>query len=222
MPQIDFISKLHKKTSRNYLERVCQHDKIECATIAKEYGKDYWDGDRKYGYGGYSYDGRWHVVAQDMIDHYQLEPGQKILDVGCGKAYLLYEFKKLIPELDVRGIDTSEYGLAHAKEEVKQYLTLAPAQALPYEDKEFDFVYSLATLHNLKIHELQKAISEINRVSKDPSRSYIMLESYRNEAERVNLMYWQLTCESFYDVDEWEWLYNHFGFQGDFSFIFFE
>lgn len=222
MPEIDFISKLHKKTHRNYLERVCEHDKIECATIAKQYGRDYWDGDRKYGYGGYTYDGRWEVVARDMIDHYGLKPGDRILDVGCGKAFLLYEFKKLIPGLDVWGIDISDWGLAHAMEEIGDHLVKAPAQKLPFDDRHFDFVYSLATLHNLKIHELQKAISEINRVSKDPARSYIMLESYRNEAERVNLLYWQLTCESFYSVDEWEWVYDHFGFQGDYSFIFFE
>lgn len=219
---IDFVSKLHKATTRNYLERVCEHDKIECATIAKEYEKDYWDGDRRHGYGGYSYDGRWEVVAKDMIDHYGLKPGMKILDVGCGKAHLLYEFKKLIPGLEVRGVDISKWGLADAKEEVRENLTLAPAQDLPFEDDEFDLVYSLATFHNFKIMDLQRAINELNRVVKNPERSYIMLESYRNEAERVNLMYWQLTCESFYSVDEWEWIYDHFDFKGDYSFIFFE
>lgn len=222
MPMIDFVSKLHKKTTRNYLERVCEHDKIECATIAKQYGKDYWDGDRRHGYGGYSYDGRWEVVARDMIDHYGLQPGMKILDIGCGKGHLLYEFKKLVPGLEVRGVDISKWGLADAKPEVREFLTLAPAQALPYADNEFDLVFSLATFHNFRIMDLKKAIDELNRVAKDPASAYIMLESYRNEAERVNLMYWQLTCESFYDVGEWEWVYDHFGFKGDYSFIFFE
>lgn len=222
MPYIDFVSDLHQKTTRNYLERVCDHDKIECAVIAKQYGKDYWDGDRKYGYGGYRYDGRWEVVARKMIDHYKLESGMKILDVGCGKAHLLFEFKKLIPDLEVRGVDISHHGLATAKEEVREYLHNAPAQKLPFEDKTFDLVFSLATFHNFKIFDLEKAISELNRVSRNPARTYLMLESFRNEAERVNLMYWQLTCESFYSTDEWEWLYTHFGFKGDYSFIFFE
>lgn len=222
MPQIDFISQLHKKTQRNYLERVCSHDKIECALKAKQYGRDYWDGDRRYGYGGYYYDGRWEEVARRMIDHYQLKPGQRILDVGCGKAFLLYEFKKLIPDLEVRGVDISEYGLSNAKEEIRDCLLNAPAQKLPFEDGEFDLVYSLTTLHNLKIFELEQAILEINRVSKNPEKAYIMVESYRNERERVNLLYWQLTCESFYAVDEWEWLYKQFGYKGDYSFIFFE
>lgn len=222
MPYKDFVLKLHKKTERDYLERVCVHDKIECAIVAKRYGKDYWDGDRRYGYGGYNYDGRWSVVAEEMIAHYGLKPENKILDVGCGKGFLLYEFKKLMPGLDVRGVDISKYGLAHAKEEIKGSLVHAPAQQLPFADDEFDLVISLGTLHNLRIYELEKAIVEMNRVAKYPEKMYIMLESYRNEKERVNLLYWQLTCESFYSVEEWEWLYQKFGYRGDYSFILFE
>ena len=222
MAHVDFVTKLHKKTKRNYLERVCSDDKIECAMVAKKYGKDYWDGERRYGYGGYRYDGRWEIVAKDIIAHYGLQSGDRILDVGCGKGFLLYEFKKLMPGLDVRGVDISGYALNNAKTEIREFLVNAPAQKIPFEDKEFDLVYSLATLHNLKIFDLKKAISEINRVLKDPSNAYIMVESYRNEAERVNLLYWQLTCESFYSVDEWEWLYKQFGYIGDYSFIYFE
>lgn len=218
----DFVLKLHKKTQRNYLERVCLHDKIHCATVAKQYGRDYWDGDRQYGYGGYGYDGRWKVVAEDMIAHYGLKGGEKILDIGCGKGFLLYEFKKLIPDLQISGVDISDYGLEHAKDEVKDFLIKAPAQALPFEDNTFDFVFSLGTFHNLKIYDFQKALRELGRVLKHKDRAYIMVESYRNEVERVNLLYWQLTCESFYSVDEWEWLYDHFGYKGDYSFIFFE
>ncbi|GFK94957.1 23S rRNA (guanine(745)-N(1))-methyltransferase [Fundidesulfovibrio magnetotacticus] len=222
MPLIDFVSVLHKKTVRDYKERVCVHDKIECATVAKRYGRDYWDGDRSHGYGGYRYDGRWEPVARAMIEHYGLRDGMSLLDVGCGKAHLLHEFKKLLPGLEVRGVDISRWGLDTAKEEVRPFLTEAPAQELPFADNSFDLVISLATFHNLKVFELKRAIDELNRVAKDPARSYVMLESYRNEAERVNLMFWQLTCESFYSVEEWEWLYAHFGFKGDYSFIFFE
>ena len=218
----DFINQLHSKTKRNYLERVCEHDKIECALTAKKYGKDYWDGDRQYGYGGYYYDGRWEVVAKEMIDFYNIKPGDKILDIGSGKGFLLYEFKKLIPDLEVRGIDISDYGLENSKEEIKETLVKASAQDLPFEADEFDFVYSIGTLHNLRIYDLKKAIEEITRVVKKPERSYIMVESFRNEEERVNLLYWQLTCESFYATEEWEWIYEQFGFKGDHSFIFFE
>ncbi len=222
MPYKDFVLKLHKKTKRNYLERVCEHDKIECATIAKQYGKDYWDGDRRYGYGGHSYDGRWAVVAEEMIEHYKLKPDARILDIGCGKGFLLFELQKLLPGLEVHGVDISKYGRDDAKEEIRETIQLASAQELPFPDNHFDLVISLGTFHNLRIFDLKKAIEELNRVIKKPQNAYLMVESYRNEAERVNLLYWQLTCESFYSVEEWQWIYEHFGYQGDYSYIFFE
>lgn len=220
MSYIDFVSELHEKTERDYIGRVISDNKAECAKVAKEYGYDYWDGDRKYGYGGYRYDGRWKCVAQKLVEHYQLKAGQKVLDVGCGMAHLLYELQQTVPGIIVKGIDISQYALEHAKEEVRDCLQYARAQELPYGDHEFDLVISLATLHNLKIFDLKKAVQEIERVSK--GNSYIMVESYRNDAEEVNMLYWQLTCASYYSVDEWEWLYKEWGYNGDYSFIFFQ
>ncbi len=220
MPYIDFVSDLHKATKRDYIGRVVSDDKAECAMIAKQYGYDYWDGDRKYGYGGYRYDGRWKSVAEKLADHYQLQPGQKVLDVGCGMAHLLYEFTRVIPGIKVAGIDISRYALEHAKSEVRSMLQYGQAQQLPFEDNEFDLVVSLATLHNLKVFDLKKALQEIGRVSK--KNSYIMVESFRNDREEVNMLYWQLTCASYYSVEEWEWLYREWGYIGDYSFIFFE
>lgn len=220
MAYIDFVSKLHKATKRDYIGRVISDDKAECAKIAKEYGYDYWDGDRKYGYGGYRYDGRWNVVAQKIAEHYKLKKGSKVLDVGCGMAHLLYELTQVVPGLDVRGIDISRYALEHAKEEVRDRLQYGQAQEIPYGDHEFDLVLSLAALHNLKVYDLKKAVQEIERVSK--GNSYIMVESYRNDREEANMLYWQLTCASYYSVDEWEWLYKEWGYTGDYSFIFFE
>ncbi len=220
MAYIDFVSGLHKATERDYIGRVTDGDKAECARIAKEYGFDYWDGDRKYGYGGYRYDGRWREVAQRIAGHYQLKPGQKVLDVGCGMAHLLYEITQVVPGIHVKGADISQYALEHAKEEVRGMLQYGQAQELPFEDNEFDLVISLATLHNLKVYDLKRAIEEIGRVGK--SNSYIMVESYRNDREEANMLYWQLTCASYYSVDEWEWLYKEWGYKGDYSFIFFE
>jgi len=220
MAYIDFMSELHKATTRDYLGRVTGADKAECAVVAKQYGYDYWDGDRKYGYGGYQYDGRWQSVAQKLARHYQLRAGQKVLDVGCGMAHLLYELTQAVPGLLVHGIDISQYALGHAKEEVRDRLQYGQAQNIPFGDSEFDLVISLATLHNLKVYDLKKAIYEIERVSKRDS--YIMVESFRNDQEEVNMLYWQLTCASFYSVDEWEWLYREWGYTGDYSFIFFE
>ena len=217
MAHIDFIEEVHTSTKRNYLERV--PNKAECARIAKQYDYDYWDGDRKYGYGGYRYDGRWRSVAEKLAQHYALKPGQKVLDVGCGKAFLLFELTQVVPGLQVYGIDISKYALSHAKEEIKDRLQYGKAQEIPFADNEFDLVISLTTLHNLKIFDLEKAVKEIDRVSK--KNSYIVVDSFRNDEEEVNLLYWQLTCTSYYSVDEWEWLYQKWGYRGDYSFIYF-
>jgi len=219
MAYIDFISKIHKKTKRNYLERMTE-EKPEIIEISKKYDFEYWDGDRKYGYGGFYYDGRWRVVAEDMANHYGLKPGDSILDIGCGKGFLLYEFTQVVPGINVSGIDISKYGIEHAKEEVKPFLRVGLAQDLPYPDKSFDLVTSINTIHNTFIYDVKKQIQEIERVGK--KHKYIATESYRNEREKFNLMCWVLTGECFFEVKEWEWLYNEFGYTGDYSFIFFE
>lgn len=221
MQEIDFISSLHTSTKRDYVQRVVDHDKAACSKVAKQWGAEYWDGDRCYGYGGYTYDGRWRPVAEAMARHYGLKAGDKILDVGCGKAFLLYELMQAVPGIEVTGIDLSTYGIEHAKEEVKPFLKIANATDLPFADDTFDFVYSLNTLHNLKVFDLYKAIQEIQRVGKTDNK-YIQLESFRNESEKANLLYWQLTCQSFYSTEEWVWLYHQNGYTGDYGFIFFE
>lgn len=220
MAYVDFITKVHTSTKRNYVERVVEYDKAECAIVAKQYGKDYWDGDRQYGYGGYRYDGRWLPIAEKMAQHYGLKSGDKILDVGCGKGYLLYEFTQAIPDVEIAGIDISEYAIQNAKEEVKPFLQVGNATALPYPDQTFDFVVSILALHNLHNYELYNALQEIERVGKD--KKYIVVESYRNEQEKANLLYWQLTCQSFYTPQEWEWFFKQSGYTGDYGCIFFE
>lgn len=215
---LNLITPLHKSTTREYLARMTD-GKVECMLKAKEYEFDYWDGDRRYGYGGYSYkDGYWVPVAQGLIDHYGLEKGSKILDVGCGKAYLLYELYLL--GMDVRGFDISRHGLGDAKEEIKDKLFLHRAEdPFPFADNEFDLVISVNTLHNLRIFDLKKSLQEMKRVGRN---SYMCTESYRNELEQFNLQCWALTCESFFETAEWLWLYKEFGFTGDYEFIYFE
>ena len=220
MAHLDFISIVHKKTTRNYVERVVQHDKAECAAIAKRFDQEYWDGERQHGYGGYRYDGRWRPVAEAMAKHYDLQPGQKILDIGCGKGFLLYEFSQVVPGIEVVGLDISQYAIDNAKGEVRPFLVQGLAQELPFADNYFDLVYSITTLHNLYIYNLKKAVMEINRVSKH--NSHIAVEAYRNEREKANLLYWQLTCECFFTPDEWQWLYSEWDYKGDYSFIYFE
>jgi ubiquinone/menaquinone biosynthesis C-methylase UbiE len=220
MAYLDFITHNHQKTKRNYLARVNEAPKAEVANVASKFEKDYWDGDRKYGYGGYYYDGRWKAVAKKLIEHYKLKSNDKILDIGCGKGFLLYELSVLIPNLKVYGIDISKYAIQNAKEEVKDKLIVANATFLPFEDYEFDLVISLNTLHNLPCHKLEKALIEMQRVGK--RNKYLVVESYRNENEKVNLLYWQLTCQSFLSPEEWQWWFDHCNYSGDHCFIYFE
>lgn len=220
MPRVDFIEKVHTSSKRDYLARVNEADKAHCAEVALRWDKDYWDGERRYGYGGYRYDGRWRAVAEAMVKHYGLKPGASILDVGCGKGFLLYEFGQVLPGAKLAGLDVSRYALEHAKEEVRPFLKEGRAEKLPFPDKSFDLVYSINTLHNLKNFELDAALREIERVGR--GAKHVTVESYRNEREKANLLYWQLTCRSFYMPDEWEWAFRRAGYSGDWSFIVFE
>lgn len=220
MERIDFLTRNHQQTERDYVQRVIENDKAECAEVARRWGYDYWDGDRKYGYGGYHYDGRWRPVAEELATHYGLKSGDRILDIGCGKAFLLFELTQVVPGISVSGIDISEYGVNNSKSEIREYLKLGECTSLPYEDHSFDFVVSLNTFHNLSIDELEVSIREMVRVGRGPS--YICVESYRNEREKVNLLYWQLTCRSFYTPSEWEWFLQKCGYDGDVGYIFFE
>jgi len=219
MAYLDFIEQVHRSTPRDYLGRVLAGDKAEFATIAKRFDLDYWDGSRNTGYGGYNYDGRWLPVARRMAEHYGLKPGDRILDVGCGKGFLLYEFTQAVPGLEIVGLDISPYALQHAKTEVKGALIEGNAVSLPFANQSFDLVISINTLHNLQLPELEKALQEIERVGR--GGKYVLMDGYRTEQEKVNLLYWQLTCECFFTPREWEWLFQKTGYSGDFACVFF-
>ena len=220
MAEIDFLAPFHTATKRDYLQRVVEHDKAECAARAKEWGFDYWDGERRFGFGGMRYDGRWLPLAEAMVAHYGLKPGDRVLDIGCGKAFLLHEFTRACPGIEVAGLDLSAYGVANAKEEVRPHLVVGNATDLPWPDGHFDLVISINTFHNLQVHDLDRALREMQRVGK--GRGYLCVESYRTEREKANLLYWQLTCESFHRPEGWLWLMERAGYTGDHGFIYFE
>lgn len=220
MACLDFIQQLHKATPRNYLLRVTEADKAACAEIAKRFDKDYFDGKRTCGYGGYQYDGRWQPFARKLIEHYDLKPGDRVLDIGCGKGFLVHDLMQALPGLQVAGIDISTYAVEHCVAGVRSSLQVANATSLPFPDHSFDLVLAINSLHNLQLPALELAFREINRVG--VRDAYVVLDSYRTEREKVNLLYWQLTCECFFTPEEWEWIFRLFHYQGDYEFICFQ
>ena len=219
MREIKIITSLHTQTKRNYLERMV-NQKAKCMNISKKYDLNYWDGNRKYGYGGYKYiPGRWEKAAQKLIKIYKLNNKSNILDVGCGKGFLLYEIKKILPKIKITGIDISSYGLKYSKKEIRKFLLKKDIRKpLKYKSNQFDLVISINTLHNLEIDSLIQAIKEIQRVGK---KHYVCTESYKNNKELFNLQCWALTCESFFSKREWIWLLKNNGYNGDYEFIYF-
>jgi len=216
---LNVITPLHKKTKREYLSRM-NNDKIKCMKIARKYDKDFWDGDRKFGYGGYKYDGRQGIIAEKLIEQYDLKEDAKILDVGCGKGFLLYEFKRLLPKSEVIGFDISKYAIENAEKEVKSNLFIHNAKdRYPFKNKNFDLAISITTLHNLPIEELKKSLREMQRVAKN---KYLVVESFRNEEELFNLQCWALTCNSFFTPKDWTYIFKDSNYTGDYEFIYFE
>ncbi|MBK24088.1 MAG: SAM-dependent methyltransferase [Halobacteriovorax sp.] len=217
----DFISSHHKSTSRNYFERM-NPDKKECMKIAAQFEKEYWDGDRKYGYGGYRYDGRWAPLADRLIKEYELTNESKVLDLGCGKAFILFELQKKLPGISLVGRDISKHALKDTPGELTadlEILDLNQRDCLShFQDNFFDLTLSIMTLHNLELPELESSLKEIERISK---RSFVAVESYRNWSELTNLQCWALTCNSFLSPREWEFLFEKTEYSGDFEFLFF-
>lgn len=183
--------------------------------IARRFDKEFFDGDRKRGYGGYNYHPRfWDKVTKDMIDYYHLNKESKILDVGCAKGFMLYDFKKNIPELIIKGIDISEYAISNAKEEVKEYLSVGNAKDLSnFNDKEFDLVTSITTIHNLDLEECKQSLKEIERVGKN---KFITVDAWSNDIERQRMNNWNLTAKTFMHINDWKKLFKEVGYTGDF------
>lgn len=209
----------HVKTKRNYIERM-KNEKVLCMKKSKKYDFDYWDGDRKFGYGGYKYiKDYFKELALELIKKYSLNNKSKILDIGCGKGYLLYEIKKILKKIEIVGIDSSNYAIKNSKKEIKKYLVKKNiTHGLKFKENYFDLVLSINTLHNLKLNELEISIKEIERLGKN---KFICVESYRNELEQFNLQCWALTAETIMDTSSWKWLLKTCSYTGNYEFIYF-
>jgi SAM-dependent methyltransferase len=182
---------------------------------ARRFGREYFDGDRLYGYGGYEYSPKyWTETAKRLHEHYQLEDGDSLLDVGCAKGYLLHDVKRQFPGLDVAGVDISAYACEHAHVAVKPFIKIADAVNLPYPDKSFDLVVSINTVSNPVLEECKRAIREVMRVSR--KHSFITVHAWRTEKQRENVQRWNLTALTCMHVDEWRMLFVEIGYKGDY------
>jgi ubiquinone/menaquinone biosynthesis C-methylase UbiE len=212
LSEINFLN-THPAAKRNYDKRAAEKTP-EIIRLAKKFGKEFFDGDRKFGYGGYKYDGRWKAVIKRMLSHYNLPENSTVLDIGCGKGFMLHDFKEIIPNCSVAGIDVSEYAIENSMPSVKPFLKVASAEKLPYPDNSFDLVIAVNSIHNLPLEACKEALKEIERVSK--TNSFITVDAWRNEEERENLMKWVLTAETYMHVNDWKKLFPEIGFTGDY------
>ena len=187
----------------------------EHRAIARQFGKEYFDGDRLYGYGGYYYHSRfWQATVKRFRDYCRLAEDASVLDVGCAKGFMLHDFKQLMPNLTIAGIDISEYAIEHAIETVKPFLRVGNAKELPHEDNSFDLVISINTIHNLQPEECKQALREIQRVSR--KHAFVTMDAWRTEEERERMMKWNLTALTYMHVDDWKKLFAEVGYTGDY------
>ena len=212
MAEVNLLARL-PKGKRNVNARA-EAKTPEIIAISRQYGELYFDGPRTYGYGGYRYDGRWIPVAEDIVKHFNLKPGDRVLDVGCAKGFLVKDLMKVCPGLEAFGLDISEYALKHCEPEVVGRLQLGSADYLPFPDKSFNAVLAINTIHNLERADAIRAVREIERLA--PGRGFIQVDSYRTPEQREVFLEWVLTAK-FHDYPAgWLKLFSEGGYTGDY------
>jgi SAM-dependent methyltransferase len=204
----------YPRPKRNVEERGATKTDADRA-LARKFGEEFFDGDRTHGYGGFNYQPRfWQPVIPTFKAHWGLTSDSSVLDVGCAKGFMMYDFAELIPGITVKGIDVSEYAVKNSIEDMRPHVEVADAKSLPYEDKSFDYVISVTTIHNLDRDELTQSLQEIERVAR--LGSFITVDAYRNDEEKERMFAWNLTAKTILHVDEWKQLFKDAGYTGDY------
>ena len=204
----------YPRTNRDVNQRGIEKSEKD-RKIARAFGRDFFDGDRRNGYGGFYYNSRfWQPVIPTFQKHFELTSGSSILDVGCAKGFMLYDFSKLVPGINLRGIDISEYAINNSKQEIRKFIQVANAKKIPFLDNSFDVVISINTIHNLERSECAEALREITRVSK--KYSFITIDAYRNDEEKKKMHAWNLTAKTIMSVDDWKLFFKEVGYNGDY------
>lgn len=211
--EINLMEK-YPRTKRAVEERG-QTKTSEDRAIARQFGKEFFDGSRDQGYGGFNYNSKyWEPVIPDFQKQYYLSENSAVLDIGCAKGFMLHDMARLIPGITVKGIDISKYAIDNAIDSVKAHCSVACATKLPFPDKSFDCVISITTLHNLEMPELIIALQEIERVKR--KHSFITVDAYHDDAEKKRMEAWNLTAKTVLHVDEWKKLFKEVGYTGDY------
>jgi len=212
MGEINLLDRLPRV--KRDLSKRAEQKTLEDRAVAKRYGRDFFDGERRHGYGGYRYDGRWRTVAERMIEYYKLPKNAALLDIGCAKGFFMFDFKQALPSSTVRGLDVSEYAKANAHGEMEPLIDIGSAELLPYPDASFDLVISINSIHNLPLEACKRALSEIQRVTR--GHAFVSVDAWRNEDEKRRLMDWILTAETYMSVGDWVTLFGEVGYKGDY------
>jgi len=187
----------------------------ESRKIGRKFGFDYFDGDRKHGYGGFTYNPKfWQPVVPTIVEKYKLDNSSSVLDVGCAKGFFLHDLKLSCSDITIAGIDISEYAISNSLPDVKNFLNIGNATKLPFQSNTFDFVISINTVHNLNREDCALALQEIERVTK--GNSFITVDAYRNDEEKTRMEAWNLTALTMMSVDEWKDFFLEVGYSGDF------
>ena len=213
MTEINLLSSL--PTSKRSITERKEAKTEDHVKISRMYAKEYFDGDREYGYGGYKYDGRWVSVAKDIKKHFELNDGEKVLDVGCAKGFLVKDFFDL--GIQSLGIDISKYAIDNSLLEIKDKLIIGSADKLPFPDDTFDAVVSINTIHNLDREKCKQAINEMQRVSKNKKKLFIQVDSYLNEEQKKIFESWVLTAKFYGYPKEWIELFKECDYEGDWN-----
>ncbi|MBM3878950.1 MAG: class I SAM-dependent methyltransferase [Verrucomicrobia bacterium] len=211
MAEINLLDRL-PPANRNVAQRGAEKTAADRA-IARRFDREFFDGERRYGYGGYRYDGRWLPVARRFVEHYRLPPDAHILDVGAAKGFLMYDFLQFLPDATVRGLDVSAYAKEHAHAHMGPLIDLGSADELPYPDNSFDLVVSINSIHNLPLARCKAALREIERVSR--AHKFVTVDAWRTESEHQRLLDWILTAETYLSVEDWHRLFAEVGYTGD-------
>lgn len=204
----------YPKTRRNVEERA-QEKSEEDRVIARRFGKEFFDGDRRHGYGGFSYNARfWQPVIPTFEKHFGLDARSSLLDVGCGKGFMMHDCAALIPGMTVKGIDVSRYAVENAIDDMKAHVMVADAKQLPFEDRSFDVVIAINTIHNLERDECADALREIERVQR--RGAFVTVDAYRTSVEKERMYAWNLTARTIMSVDDWVAFFKKVGYTGDY------